>query len=57
MCVKDEGAEAIVLCDLGGDVDGALVAKLAAEFEVVEGEGVVRGFGPGCVSVAILERN
>ena len=46
MCVKDEGAEAIVLCDFGGDVDGTLVAKLAAEFEVVEGEGVVRGFGP-----------
>jgi len=47
MCVEDEGVEAIVLCDLGGDVDGALVRKLAAKFEVVEGEGVVRGFGPG----------
>jgi len=57
MCVEDEGVEAIVLCDLGGDVDGALVRKLAAKFEVVKGEGVVRGFGPACVSVAILKRD
>jgi hypothetical protein len=46
MCVEDQGAEAIVLCDVGGDVDGTLVAKVAAELEVVEGEGVVGGFGP-----------
>lgn len=46
MCVEDQGAEAIVLCDFGGDVDGTLVTKAAAEFEIVEGEGIVGGFGP-----------
>jgi len=50
MCVEDEGVEAIFLCDLGGDVDGTLVGKLAAKFEVVEGEGVVRRFGPGMLA-------
>lgn len=50
MCVENEGVETIVLCDLGGDVDGAFVAKLAAKFEVVEGKGVVGGFGPGILA-------
>jgi hypothetical protein len=55
MCVKDEGVEAIVLCDFGSDVDGTLVAKLAAEFDVVEGEGIVGRFGPEDVSLSRLE--
>lgn len=46
VCIENEGAEAVILCNLCVDLDGAMVAKLAAEFEVVEGEVVVRGLGP-----------
>lgn len=52
MCVEDQGVEAIVLCDVGGDVDGTLVAKAAAKLDVVEGEGIVGGFGPSMVLVS-----
>jgi hypothetical protein len=44
--VQDQCVEAVILCDLGGDLDIALVAKVAAELEVVEEEVVVRRFGP-----------
>jgi hypothetical protein len=44
--IQDHCVEAVILRDLGGDLDITLVAKVAAEFEVVEGEGVVRWFGP-----------
>jgi hypothetical protein len=46
MRVEHKVAEAIALVDLGVDSDGALVAELAAELEVVEGNGVVRGLAP-----------
>jgi hypothetical protein len=46
MGIKYEVAEAITLVDLGVDGDGSLVTKLAAELEVVEGNGVMRGFDP-----------
>jgi hypothetical protein len=54
MCVQGELIEAIVLGDVGGDVDGALVAKLAAELDVVKGESVVRGFSPAIDVVSFI---
>jgi hypothetical protein len=50
MRVEDNVVEAIVLRDLGVDCNGALVAKAAAELDVVEGNGVVRGLDPGAWS-------
>jgi hypothetical protein len=44
--VQGQCVEAIILCDLGGDSDITLVAKVAAELKVMDGEAVVRGFGP-----------
>ena len=46
MGVQDQCVEAVILIDLGRDLDIALVAKVAAKLEVVKGEGVVRWFGP-----------
>jgi hypothetical protein len=46
MSIEHEIAEAITLVDLGVDCESALVAKLAAELDVVEGKGVMRGFDP-----------
>jgi hypothetical protein len=68
--VKDEVTEAIALVNLGGDSECALVAKLAAELDVMEGERVVRRLSPdqtvlacgigkhciGCVKLAKGER-
>ena len=52
MCIENQGVEAIVLCDFGGDVDGTLVTKVTAKLEVVEGDGIVGGFDPrGWLSV------
>lgn len=44
--IEDQLRETIVLCDLCVDADGTLVAELAAELDVVEGDSVVGGFGP-----------
>lgn len=44
--IEHQLREAILLCDLGVDGDGTLVAELAAELNVVEGDGVMRGLGP-----------
>ena len=55
MRVENQRVEAVVLGDVGGDLDGTLVAELAAELEVVEGEGVVGRLGPrGGVSACSL---
>jgi hypothetical protein len=54
MCVKYKLIEAIVLCDLGVDLDAALVAKFTAELDIVEGKGVVRWFGPECPLVSFF---
>jgi hypothetical protein len=54
VCIQGELLEAIVLGDVGGDVDGALVAKLAAELDVVEGESVVRGFSPAIDVISFI---
>lgn len=51
MGIQDQCVEAVILRDLGGDLDITLVAKVAAELEVVDGEGVVRWFGPANISV------
>jgi hypothetical protein len=44
--VEDQVGEAIVLVDLGVDGNGALVAKLSAKLNVVEGDGIVRWLSP-----------
>ena len=44
--VENEVIEAIVLSDLGVDCNSSLVGELAAELEIVEGNGVVGRFGP-----------
>jgi hypothetical protein len=54
MCIEDQGVEAIVLCDFGGDVDGALVSKAATKLKVVEREGIVGGFGPVRMDVSLV---
>jgi hypothetical protein len=46
MGIENEVTEPIVLVDFGGDYNRALVTELAAEFDVVEGERIVRGFCP-----------
>jgi hypothetical protein len=46
MWVEHEITEAIVLADIRGDGDGALVTKLATELKVVERNGVVSGLDP-----------
>lgn len=54
--IENEVTEAIVLGDFCSDGDGALVGELAAEFEIVEGDGVVGRLRPDvCVSIAILQ--
>jgi hypothetical protein len=53
--VENKVTEAIVLVDLGVDCDGALVTKLAAKFEVVKGNGVVRRFDPVGRSVSFMD--
>jgi len=52
--VENEVSEAIVLGDLGVDCNSSLVAELAAELEIVEGNRIVGRFGPieACVSIA-----
>jgi hypothetical protein len=44
--IEHQLREAIVLGDLGVDADSALEAELAAELDIVEGDGVVGGLGP-----------
>lgn len=46
MGVENEVTEAIALVNLGGDREGTLVAKLAAELDVVEGECIMRRLSP-----------
>ena len=56
MGIEHQLGEAIVLCDFGGDVDGTLVTKVTAKLEVVEGEGIVGGFGPGRYQLSACNR-
>jgi len=46
MRIENNVVEAIILLDVGVNCDSALVAEAAAELEVVEGNGVVRGLDP-----------
>lgn len=46
MSVEHKLREAIILCDLGVDADGTLVTELAAELDIVEGDGVMGWLGP-----------
>jgi hypothetical protein len=52
--IEHQLREAILLRDLGVDGDGTLVAELAAELNVVEGDGIVRRFGPMKLLLASL---
>jgi hypothetical protein len=54
MGVEHQLGEAIVLSDLGVDADSALVGEFTAELDIVEGDGVVRGFGPGGAFVSFV---
>jgi hypothetical protein len=52
MGVEHKVTETIVLADIRGDGDGALVYKLATKLEIVERDGVVSGLDPVVVMLA-----
>lgn len=55
MGVQDQVIKTIILCNLGGDLDGTLVAEASAELDVVEGDEVVRWLSPDEAPVSIVK--
>lgn len=52
MGIEDQVFETIAFVDLGGNGDGALVPKFAAELNVVEGDSVVGRLSPATIMLA-----
>jgi hypothetical protein len=52
--IEDDLVGALGAVEVEGDADGALVSKLPAELDVVDGEVVVRGLGPRIAQSALL---